>query len=789
MKTLFLAACILADVTLGQPLNPAKLLQPPTDAWPTYNGDYTGRRYSPLKQINSSNVSTLNLAWTRRFTAGGGRGGGAVQIKATPLAVNGILYFAAPDNAWAVDARSGRELWHFEWQTKGGIHIGNRGFGMYGDWLYFETPDCYLISLDAKTGKMRWSHQIAEVKREYFCTPAPLVIKNHIITGVGGDSLDLPGYLESRDPETGALQWRWNTTPRPGEPGAETWPSKESMEHGGGMTWLSGTYDPELNLYYLGTGNPNPVYAPQSRSGDNLYTCSIVALNPDTGKLAWHYQVSPHDSHDWDNVETPVLIDGEFRGQPRKMLAQAARNGYFVLLDRTNGKNLLTAPFVEGLNWAKGLDAEGRPIPNPDMEAKPDGTLVSPTEGGAANWFAPSFSPATGLFYTNASESYGLDWKTDTSKTPEGYGGRLQDRENRVEPPLSESGRKPFWFVEHRGWITVRRRSHRQRVRDGPRQWQDPVARRIAKLGEQRTDYVRDGRAPVFGGRCRRLAVRLHAAGALGPHFLPGRQTTLGRLELRKAAAFLLDQVILDAAHALGGLEDFRPGRVAFTEQNAIGAVGLLTCGPVLTVDAANAAGIRVDPGNRVYARFHHRADVQLQREFLRRACGEHIHGAFPVDRGPFGLVIVESGTHAERLQRFAHLCHLFPESLPAGDPVDAPGARHDDVPAADDLVQLDRLGQSFGGEGRGVVVSRIAADAEVVQQFPDVFGVCRRPAEIRRVELDDFISHLCDRAHRAWKILRKCFAHREEFQPDGDPLAGGERQRTQSRHRNESSP
>jgi len=192
------------------------------------------------------------------------------------------------------------------------------------------------------------------------------------------------------------------------------------------MTWLSGTYDPALNLYYLGTGNPNPVYAPQSRSGNNLYTCSIVALNPDTGKMAWYYQVSPHDSHDWDNVETPVLIDGVFKGQPRKMLAQAARNGYFVLLDRTNGKNLLTVPFVEGLNWSKGLDAEGRPVPNPDKEPKPDGTLVSPTEGGAANWFAPSFNPVTGLFYTHASESYGVDWQTDTSKTPEGYGGRNQ---------------------------------------------------------------------------------------------------------------------------------------------------------------------------------------------------------------------------------------------------------------------------------------------------------------------------------------------------------------------------
>jgi acido-empty-quinoprotein group A len=427
MKRTFLAAFMFAGMMIAQPLDPAKLLQPPTDSWPTYNGDYSGRRYSPLKQMNQGNVNTLNLAWTRRFTAGGGRGGGgALSIKATPLEVNGVLYFAAPDNAWAVDARSGRELWHFTWETKGGIHIGNRGFGMYGDWLYFETPDCYLISLDARTGKMHWNHQIADVKQEYFCTPAPLVIKNHIIIGVGGDSLDLPGYLESRDPETGDVQWRWNSTPRPGEPGAETWPSKESMQHGGGMTWLSGTYDPGLNLYYLGTGNPNPVHAAQSRTGENLYTCSIVALNPDTGKIAWYYQVSPHDTHDWDNVETPILIDGQFKGQQRKMLAQAARNGYFVLLDRTNGQNLLTAPFVQTLNWAKGLDAKGRPIPDPAKEPKTDGVLVSPNSSGVANWFAPSFNPDTGLFYTHATESYAVYWQTDTDQTPEGYGGRDQ---------------------------------------------------------------------------------------------------------------------------------------------------------------------------------------------------------------------------------------------------------------------------------------------------------------------------------------------------------------------------
>jgi len=196
------------------------------------------------------------------------------------------------------------------------------------------------------------------------------------------------------------------------------------MEHGGGMTWMSGTYDPELNLYYFGTGNPNPVHAAQSRKGDNLYTCSIVALNPDTGKMVWYYQMSPHDTHDWDNTETPVLVDGTFNGQPRKLLLQAARNGYFTVLDRPNGKNLLTAPFLDTLNWAKGIDLQGKPIPNPAKEPRTDGVLVSPASDGAANWFAPAFNPDTGLFYFNATMSYAVYYLTDTDENPEGYGGR-----------------------------------------------------------------------------------------------------------------------------------------------------------------------------------------------------------------------------------------------------------------------------------------------------------------------------------------------------------------------------
>lgn len=429
-----LAFLLLAGLGLAQMLDPAKLLKQPVDTWPTYNGDYSGRRFSPLKQINSSNVGDMTLAWiyraststgSGRFGAGGGASGGGenIEIKATPIEVNGILYFAIPDHAWAVDARNGRELWHYRWETKGGIHIGNRGFGMYGDWLYFETPDNYLVCLNAKDGTERWHVEIADVNLEYFSTPAPVIIRNHVLVGTGGDSLDVPGFLESRDPETGKVQWRWNTTPRKGEAGAETWPNVDSMTHGGGMTWMPGTYDPELNLYYLGTGNPNPVMAGQGRNGSNLWTCSIVALNPDTGKLVWYFQTSPHDTHDWDAVQTPVLIDGVIDGKPRKLLAQANRNGYFFVLDRTNGKNLISEPYMK-INWSKGIDAKGEPIPDSEKQPKTDGTLVMPAAGGTTNWPPPSFDPETGLFYVSTTECYSLFYLTDTSEKPEGYGGR-----------------------------------------------------------------------------------------------------------------------------------------------------------------------------------------------------------------------------------------------------------------------------------------------------------------------------------------------------------------------------
>ncbi len=414
----FVALCLLgalvAALACAQGLDPAALLKPATDTWPTYNGDYSGARFSTLDQINASNVGSLTLAWA--FPAHGN------LLKSTPLEVNGILYFTSPDNVWAVDARYGREIWHYK-QTSEGDHIGNRGVGMYKDWLYFETPDAHLICLNAKDGEVRWKIELADGKLGYFATMAPLVVGNHVIVGVSGDVTDVPGFLESVDPDTGAIQWKWNTTPEPGQPGSETWPKdSDAIRHGGGMTWMTGTYDPTLNLLYWGIGNPNPVLAGEGRPGENLYTCTIVALNPDSGKLVWYFQPSPHDVHDWDAVQTPVLIDADFKGKKRRLLAQASRNGYYFLLDRTNGEHLVTAPFIDQ-TWSSGVDSRGRPIAKPEATPSPDGTLVEPGSDGATNWMAPSYNPQTALFYVNARRIFSVYYNTATGK-PEGWGGR-----------------------------------------------------------------------------------------------------------------------------------------------------------------------------------------------------------------------------------------------------------------------------------------------------------------------------------------------------------------------------
>jgi alcohol dehydrogenase (cytochrome c) len=457
LKRLLLAAPWLLVpailVAQGKGVDPAELLKPLAESWPTYNGDYSGKRYSALRQINQGNVKGLTLAWVARVTGGpgtpggafgGGRGGGTVivggegtgdfpsgtaNIKGSILQVDGTLYFSTPDNAWAIDARDGRELWHYYWKTRGGTHIASRGMGMWNDYVYFETPDNYLVSLEAKTGKERWHKVIADFNQQYFSTTAPVVIGNHVLAGTGND-LDAPGFLQSFDPVTGELQWKFYTVPmNPGDPGLETWASLDAARHGGGQAWLPGAYDPETKLYIFGTGNPTPAYTEGRGPGDNLFTCSLIAVHVDTGKMAWYYQTSPHDKHDWDSAQTPVLVDAEFNGKPRKLVMTAARNGYFFVLDRVTGEHLLTSKFGTTTNWVKNLDEKGRPMRDPMKDATVGGSLVSPGESGVINWEPPAYSPDTGYFYVPERNSFSIFYLLDTDpRGSMGLGGKLESR-------------------------------------------------------------------------------------------------------------------------------------------------------------------------------------------------------------------------------------------------------------------------------------------------------------------------------------------------------------------------
>ena len=334
------SALLLSTVLTAQQsgLTTAQIEKPATDSWPTYNGDYSGRRFSPLTRINASNVKNLSVAWIYDLT------GSNAALKATPIQVNGVLYFSTPDHAYAVETRTGREVWHHTWtRNRGGNKIGNRGMAVLGDSAFFLTPDCNLVALDIRTGQEKWFKEVCSLELMYYGSVAPVVVKDKVIIGVSGDDLDQPAYLDARDPKNGDLIWRWYVTPQTAtDPGIETWPNLDMARHGGGMTWQPVTYDPELNLIFVTTGNPQPVVAYKNREGANLFTASIVALNADTGKMVWYFQASPHDTHDWDATQTPVLIDDVINGQPRRLLAQASRNGKFFVLDRTHGRAIVS---------------------------------------------------------------------------------------------------------------------------------------------------------------------------------------------------------------------------------------------------------------------------------------------------------------------------------------------------------------------------------------------------------------------------------------------------------------
>ena len=376
------------------------LAQPLAGNWLSYNGDYSGRRYSSLSEINKNNLTQLRAAWV--FHAHN-----SSRLEVTPVVANGMMFVTASNDAFALDARSGRVVWHHSRPNAEGLiddasrHI-TRGVGLWRNRLYMETDNAHLLCLDARSGNLIWDVAYADWNKNYGATSAPLIVKDKVLVGTSGGDDGVRGFVAAYDALSGKLVWRFWTIPAPGEFGSESWPGKLYL-HGGGTTWMPGTYDPKLNTIYWGTSNPAPDFEGGVRPGDDLYTDCVLALDPDTGKLKWYFQFTPHDLFDFDAVETPILIDAVYQGTARKLLVQANRNGYIYVLDRTNGKFLSATPFVEKLNWAKGIDAAGRPVLT---EVKPtaEGTRVCPGFAGATNWFAPSYSESTHAVYFMALE-------------------------------------------------------------------------------------------------------------------------------------------------------------------------------------------------------------------------------------------------------------------------------------------------------------------------------------------------------------------------------------------------
>jgi len=382
--------------------------------WFSYNGSYASTRFSPLDQINRDNVATLRPAWVYQI--------GRSPVETTPVVVDGIMYVTEPPTAVsALDARTGRRLWRWQASLPRGVKsIGfpaaNRGIAILDDTVYVGTLDAWLVALDAKSGAVRWTTQVADNDLGYAITMAPLAIDGKIIVGISGGEAGIRGFLDAYDAATGELVWRFWTIPDAGEPGVETW-GGDSYKTGAGATWLTGSYDPELNLLYWGIGNPGPDWNGDVRPGDNLYTCSVVAVDADTGELRWYFQFTPHDTHDWDANQIPVLIDAEFGGRQRKLLAMANRNAFYYVLDRESGEFLVGTPYSRQ-TWAEGLDENGRPIVIPGTEPSEEGTLVWPSLQGATNWFSPSYSPLTELFYVPTREMSAVYFKADVDYEP-----------------------------------------------------------------------------------------------------------------------------------------------------------------------------------------------------------------------------------------------------------------------------------------------------------------------------------------------------------------------------------
>ena len=380
---------------------PALAASPPSVDWLSYNGDYSGRRYSSLGEIDAGNVHQLRAQWVFHP-------GNSDSLEVTPVVVAGVMFVASANDAFALDARTGRPIWrHRRPLTNGLIDDAsahhNRGVGIWHDRVFMETDNAHLLCLDARSGHQLWDVEYADSTKNYGATSAPLVINDKVIVGTSGGDDGVRGFVAAFDPLTGKLVWRFWTIPGPGEFGNSSWPG-EMYWRGGGTTWMPGTFDPELNTLYWGTSNPSPDFDGGPRPGDDLYTDCLLALDPDTGKLKWYFQFTPHDLFDYDAAETAVLIDETFRGRARKLVVEANRNGFLYVLDRTNGEFLSAVRFVEKLNWASGIDPKGRPVAS-GLIPSAAGTRICPGLNGATNWFSPSYNPSTRLFYFLALEN------------------------------------------------------------------------------------------------------------------------------------------------------------------------------------------------------------------------------------------------------------------------------------------------------------------------------------------------------------------------------------------------
>jgi alcohol dehydrogenase (cytochrome c) len=373
--------------------------------WLTYGGTYDSQRYSLLQQITPQNVQNLELKWVLQDQTLG-------AWQTNPLIVDGVMYLTErPNDVLAVDAKTGRVFWLYRYTPAPDARIccgaNNRGVAILDNTLFMGTLDAHLVAIDAKNGRPLWNATVGDVKLAYSITMAPLVVKDKVIVGVGGGEFGIRGFIAAYDAKTGQQAWRSYTIPGPGEPGSETWQG-DSWKTGGGSVWVTGSYDPALNLTYWGIGNPGPDWNPAQRPGDNLYTDSVLALDADTGQRKWHFQFTPNDGYDYDSVQVPVLVDMPWPGSSGRLMLWANRNGFFYVLDRATGAFLLGKPFVN-VNWASGLDERGRPIQTP----QPAGAPTWPGNQGGTNWYPPAFSPRTGLFYFTVWDNYGSIYRRE----------------------------------------------------------------------------------------------------------------------------------------------------------------------------------------------------------------------------------------------------------------------------------------------------------------------------------------------------------------------------------------